>query len=231
MLVDGGPSCIPMVFRIWPTLAGDHACLGITRASLERGPTPTYLRQGLRIIQLSPWGVSKPTWLVDVPRLLCPWDSPGKNTEVGVHILLQGIFPSQGLNCLLHLLHWKVISLPLVPLGKPHSINACKQVHGASQPVFASGYCSYPLLVPYGWHWFSLKDPDPLVISFSYSSRPLPITSQTMPKTLTVGITMNCGKFLKRREYQTIWPVSWETWVQVRKQWLEQDMEQQTGSK
>ena len=32
------------------------------------------------------------------PRLLCPWDSPGKNTGVGCHFLLQGIFPTQGLN-------------------------------------------------------------------------------------------------------------------------------------
>ena len=31
-------------------------------------------------------------------RLLCPWDSPGKNTEVGCHALLQGIFPTQGSN-------------------------------------------------------------------------------------------------------------------------------------
>ena len=31
-------------------------------------------------------------------RLLCPWDSPGKNTGVGCHSLLQGIFPTQGLN-------------------------------------------------------------------------------------------------------------------------------------
>ena len=31
-------------------------------------------------------------------RLLGPWDSPGKNTEVGCHALLQGIFPTQGLN-------------------------------------------------------------------------------------------------------------------------------------
>ena len=31
-------------------------------------------------------------------RLLCPWDSPGKNTGVGSHALLQGIFPTQGLN-------------------------------------------------------------------------------------------------------------------------------------
>ena len=35
-------------------------------------------------------------------RILCPWDSPGKNTGVGCHALLQGIFPTQGLNpCLM----------------------------------------------------------------------------------------------------------------------------------
>ena len=33
----------------------------------------------------------------------------------------------------------------------------------------------------------------------------------SMPKPLTVWITINCGKFWKRREYQTHWPVSWET--------------------
>ena len=31
-------------------------------------------------------------------RILCPWDSPGKHTGVGCHALLQGIFPTQGLN-------------------------------------------------------------------------------------------------------------------------------------
>ena len=50
-------------------------------------------------------------------------------------------------------------------------------------------------------------------------------------KALTVWITTNCGKFFKRWEYQTTWPASWETYVQVRKQQLELDMEQQTGSK
>ena len=44
---------------------------------------------------------------------------------------------------------------------------------------------------------------------------------------------MNCGKFWKRWEYQTTWPASWETYMQVRKHQLELelDMEQQTGSK
>ena len=53
----------------------------------------------------------------------------------------------------------------------------------------------------------------------------------TMPKPLTVRITINCGKFFKRWEYQTTWPASWETYMQVKNQQLELDMEQQTGSK
>ena len=44
-------------------------------------------------------------------------------------------------------------------------------------------------------------------------------------------VTINFGKFWKRCEYQTTWPASWETCIQVRKQQLELDMEQQNGSK
>ena len=46
-----------------------------------------------------------------------------------------------------------------------------------------------------------------------------------------VWIITNLGKFLKRWEYQTTWPASWEICMQVKKQQLELDMEQQTGSK
>ena len=54
-------------------------------------------------------------------RLLCPWNSPGRNTGVGCHFLLQGIFPTQGSNSrLLHLLHWQAASLPLSHLGSLH---------------------------------------------------------------------------------------------------------------
>ena len=53
-------------------------------------------------------------------RLLCPWGSPGKNTEMGCHALLQGIFPAQGSNpglphcrrilyCLSHLIPYLLI--------------------------------------------------------------------------------------------------------------------------
>ena len=43
---------------------------------------------------------------------------------------------------------------------------------------------------------------------------------------VTVWITTNRAKFLKRWEYQTTWPASWETFMQVKKQQLEMDMEQ-----
>ena len=48
---------------------------------------------------------------------------------------------------------------------------------------------------------------------------------------VTVWITKNCGKFSRKWEYQTTWPASWEICMQVKKQQLELDMEQQTGSK
>ena len=47
----------------------------------------------------------------------------------------------------------------------------------------------------------------------------------TMPKPLTVWITTNCRKFLKRWEHQTTLPASWETCMQVKKQQLEPDKE------
>ena len=53
----------------------------------------------------------------------------------------------------------------------------------------------------------------------------------TTPKSLTVWITINCGKFLKKWEYQTSWPASWEICMKVKKKPLELDMEKQTGSK
>ena len=53
----------------------------------------------------------------------------------------------------------------------------------------------------------------------------------TTPKPLTVWITTNCGKFLKRWEYQVTLPASCEICMQVKEQQLELDIEQQTGSK
>ena len=69
---------------------------------------------------VTPWTVAA--------RRLCSRDFPGKNTGVGCHFLLQGIFPTQGSNPgFLYHLHWQVDSLPLVPPGKP-----CNQLHGTN---------------------------------------------------------------------------------------------------
>ena len=53
----------------------------------------------------------------------------------------------------------------------------------------------------------------------------------TMPKPLTMWISTNYRKFWKRWAYQNTWPASWEICMQVKKQQLELNMEQQTGSK
>ena len=60
----------------------------------------------------TPWTIARQASL--------PWDFPGKNTGVGCHFLLEGIFPTLGLNPrLLCLLHWQVDSLPLHHLVSP----------------------------------------------------------------------------------------------------------------
>jgi len=82
------------------------------------------------------------------------------------------------------------------------------------------------------------KGPEIRLLTSVWSSRKQESSSKTstsgfltMPKPLTVWITINCGKFQKRWEYQTTWPASWEICIQVKKQLLEVDMEQQIGSK
>ena len=56
------------------------------------------------------------------------------------------------------------------------------------------------------------------IIEKENSRRTSTSASLTMPKPLTVWITTNCEKFFKWWEYQTTWPASWETCMQVKKQ-------------
>ena len=64
---------------------------------------------------------SETPWTV-AAKLLCPWNSPGKNTGVGCHFLLQGVFPTQGsIPCLLC---WQWI-LSTEPLGSPLGMYRC----------------------------------------------------------------------------------------------------------
>ena len=78
-------------------------------------PFSMCMRSCFRVrLSATPWTVAY--------QVLCPWDSPGRNTGVGCHSLLQGIFPTQkSTPCLLCLLLWQAGSLPLAPLGKPFS--------------------------------------------------------------------------------------------------------------
>ena len=67
-------------------------------------------------------------------RLPCPWDSPGKNTGVGGHSLLQGIFPTQAPN--LSLLHWRQI---LDPASHQESVHLVSGLFGLRRVFSAAG--------------------------------------------------------------------------------------------
>ena len=77
-------------------------------------------------------------------RLLCPWNSPGKNTGVGCHFLLQGIFLTQGSNpCLLCLQPYQADSLPLAPPGRPWAPMRFPQI------PFGKGICFHQFTLCY----------------------------------------------------------------------------------
>ena len=78
-------------------------------------------------------------------RFLCPWDSPGKDTGVGCHALLQGSYPTQGLNpYLFGLLHLQAGSLPLHYLGSPPVLTADPPSFGC--PPFPTVFSVFILL-------------------------------------------------------------------------------------
>ena len=76
-------------------------------------------------------------------RLLCPWDYPSKNTRVGCHFLLQGVFPIQGLNpCLLQLPYCRQI---LYLLSHYLSFLICKRIILVSTLTASQKYCKYEI--------------------------------------------------------------------------------------
>ena len=103
---------------VWSILSRDHlhplVCCVLSRFSCV-----SFQHYGLQSYEL------QTLWTLEPTRLLCPWYFSGKNTGVGCHAYLQGIFSTQGWNsCLLHLLHWQVGSLSLVSLGNSLSIHS-----------------------------------------------------------------------------------------------------------
>ena len=108
------------------------------------------------------------------PARLCPWNFPRKNTGVGYHFLLQGIFPTQGSNThLLQLLHWQADCLPLSHLGSPFTVYTYIKTPECTLEIFYNVIChlyldkakinyTYWILLPMQqvWVWFlGWKDP------------------------------------------------------------------------
>ena len=122
-----------------------------------------------------------PSWLF-VTRLLCPQDSPGQNTGVGCHALLQGIFLIQGLNLLsLLLLHWQPGSLSFAPLGNSTTVYI--------KPIYIYMYIYIYIHTYITEYWVELPvlySRSLLVINFVYHNVYMSIpVSQFIPPPLT----------------------------------------------
>ena len=105
-------SRLGMMYQIgpWKNKSEMKLGFGVTRAGID-------FKADVAMCVLSYIWLCVPPWTFPA-RLLCTCTFPGKNTAVGHHFLLQGIFPAQGLNPgLLCLLHWQLESLPLHHVG------------------------------------------------------------------------------------------------------------------
>ena len=105
-------------------------------------PLPVPARSVASVVSNSVWPCGR-----SPARLLCPWDSQGKNTGVGCHFLLQRIFLTQGSNpCLLWLWHCRCIlycwaSLPTISPGR------CKDCREWVQPYLSRNYLLQTLIL------------------------------------------------------------------------------------
>ena len=143
-----------------------------------------------------------------------------QDTGVGCHFLLQGISTTQWLNP--HLLHWQEDSLSLRHQESPFHMLArlCSESFKVGfRNMWAKNFQIYKL------GFKGTEEPGIKLATFAGSRRKQGSSrktstsvSLTMLKPLTVWTTTNCGKFLKRWEYQTSLPVSWETCMWVKKQ-------------
>ena len=97
-----------------------HECTNQYSAEYSRGGDACQVTSFVSD-SLQPYGLN-------TARLLCPLDSPGKNTGVGCHALHQGIFLTQGLNPhILCFLHWQVGSPACMSPGKPEYVYSVLQ--------------------------------------------------------------------------------------------------------
>ena len=121
---------------------------------------------------------------LELTRLLCPWDSPRKNTGVRFHALLHSIFPTQGLNPYLScLLHWQAgffffFFLPLVSPGNPFysfsSVNSVAQSCLDSLPPPWIAVCQASLSITNSWSLLKLMSFGDAIQPFHPLSSPFP---------------------------------------------------------
>ena len=145
---------------------------------------------------MRPYGLS-PT------RLLCPWDSPGKNTEVSNRSLFQGIFPTQGLklgllNCrqiLYHSSHQRslIFSLCVCVLSCFSCVRLCNTVNLARQTPLSMGFSRHQ-------YWNGLPCPPPGDLPNSGVQSMSPLTSPAV-----------AGRFLNLNSFRDIISSSKET--------------------
>ena len=161
-------------------------------------------------------------------RLLHPWDSPGKSTGVGCHFLLQMIYLTQGLNpdlphCRKMLYH---LSHQGSPIPKKGNAKKCSK----SCTIAFISHASKVLLKILQVRLQQYMNPELPDVQAGFRKgrgtrdhvanicwiikkarvpeKHLLLLLLIMPKPFTVWITTNCGKFLKRWEYQTTYPAS-----------------------
>ena len=129
------------------------------------------------------------------------WISPSTFLHVGQ---LARSLPSQAYNT--H--RWQASNWKLAGAHQTSKFQGCSK---GIDSICHSNWTGriFPLSLPWACSWFFLL---------------------TTPKPLTVWIKTNHGKFLKRWDYQITLPASWEIYMQLKKQQLETDMEQLTGS-
>ena len=142
-----------------PVLASGSFLAGgnVTPAFTGSSPCVHVCVQARSVARLGPT-LLRPHGLQPI-RLLCPWNSPGKNAGVGCHFLPQGILPTQGSNpSPLGLLHWRADSLPLRYLGSPFSPFYKDTSHIGLAPPYSS--------VTSPWLITSLRTPLPNQVLF-----------------------------------------------------------------
>ena len=134
----GGITLLPFSFK-WCYWEGWHYSLfRIFSLSL-----PPYVLSCFSHVRLCTTVWTSPT------RLLCLRDSPGKDSGVGCHALLQGIFLTQGCWTRICLLHWQASSLPLAPPTMPPLSLVLRNF----TMCFGLGFCFFPYCAGYSWYF------------------------------------------------------------------------------